>query len=119
MIRTFTIVFAALLFGVVIAPAVAQPVAAPDPGKLKLASANAIVIDAAAGTPLYAKAADEVTPIASLTKLMTAMVTLDAGLPMDEPVAVDIGDLDYIKGTRSRLRHGGGAVRGAKCCAWR
>ena len=112
MIRAFIFVFAALLSGVVIAPASAQPVAAPDPGKLKLASANAIIVDAAAGTPVYAKAADEVTPIASLTKLMTAMVTLDAGLPMDEPVAVDIGDLDYIKGTRSRLGMGVELSRG-------
>ena len=87
-------------------PAAAQPFATPDPGKLKLASANAIIIDAADGTPVYSKAADEVTPIASLTKLMTAMVTLDAGLPLDEPVAVDVGDLDYIKGTRSRLGMG-------------
>jgi D-alanyl-D-alanine endopeptidase (penicillin-binding protein 7) len=106
MIRALILVFAALLSGGLAAPAFAQPVAALDPGKLKLASANAIVIDAAAGTPLYAKAADEVTPIASLTKLMTAMVTLDAGLPMDELVAVDLGDLDYLKGTRSRLGMG-------------
>ena len=33
------------------------------------------------GAPIYAKAADEVTPIASLTKLMTAMVVLDAQHP--------------------------------------
>ena len=46
------------------------------------------------------------TPIASLTKLMTAIVTLDAGQSLDEPIAIDIDDLDYLKGTRSRLRMG-------------
>ena len=103
---------------VVAASAAAQstPVPAPgaggprtvdlDPAKLKLASANAIVLDAASNRPVYAKAPNEVTPIASLTKLMTAMVTLDAGLPLDESIAVDIDDFDYLKGTRSRLRAG-------------
>ncbi len=58
--------------------AAAADVDSRDPGKLKLASANAVVIDASAHRPVYAKGADEVTPIASLTKLMTAIVTLDA-----------------------------------------
>ena len=79
---------------------------ARDPDKLKLASANALILDARAGVPIYAKAAHEVSPIASLTKLMTAMVTLDAGQPLDELIEVDLGDLDYLKGTRSRLHIG-------------
>ena len=54
-----------------------------DPAKLHLASANALVIDTAAQRPIYSKAPDNVTPIASLTKLMTAMVVLDAKLPDD------------------------------------
>ncbi len=77
-----------------------------DPARLRLASANAVVIDADAETPIYAKAADEVTPIASVTKLMTAMVVLDAGLPMDEPISVDLADFDFLKGSSSRLRLG-------------
>jgi D-alanyl-D-alanine endopeptidase (penicillin-binding protein 7) len=77
-----------------------------NPAKLKLASANVVVLDASANRPVYAKAPNEVTPIASLTKLMTAMVTLDAQLPLDEPIAVDFDDFDYLKGTRSRLRAG-------------
>ncbi len=77
-----------------------------DPGRLKLASINAVVVDASAHRPVYAKGADDVTPIASLTKLMTAIVTLDAHLPMDESIAIDIEDLDYVKGTQSRLRMG-------------
>lgn len=77
-----------------------------DAAKLKLASANVVVLDAEAGKAVYAKAADEVTPIASLTKLMTAMVVLDAGQPLDEQLEVDMDDFDYIKGSRSRLRMG-------------
>src|SRR5438067_1077858 len=77
-----------------------------DPAKLRLMSANALVFDAAAQRPIFAKAADEVTPIASLTKLMTAMVVLDAGQPDDELIGVDNGDFDFLKGSRSRLRMG-------------
>lgn len=77
-----------------------------DAAKLKLASANVLVLDAAANQPIYAKAADTVTPIASLTKLMTAVVTLDAGLSMDEMISIDMDDFDYLKGSRSRLRMG-------------
>ena len=61
---------------------------------------------------MYAKAADEVTPIASLTKLMTAMVVLDTNPSMDEAVAVDMDDFDYLKGSRSRLRMGTTLSRG-------
>jgi D-alanyl-D-alanine endopeptidase (penicillin-binding protein 7) len=74
-----------------------------DPDRLKLASANALVLDAEAGVPIYAKAANEVSPIASLTKLMTAMVVLDAAQPLDEPLEVDLSDIDFLKGSRSRL----------------
>lgn len=89
----------------------ADSVAAPDPAKLKLASANVLVIDAEAGRPIYSKAADEVTPIASVTKLMTAMVVLDAGQPLDEPLAVDMEDFDFLKGSQSRLRMGATLTR--------
>src|SRR6188508_27088 len=44
--------------------------------------------------------------IAAVTKLMTAMVVLDANLPLDEPLDVDLGDLDMIKGSSSRLSMG-------------
>jgi serine-type D-Ala-D-Ala endopeptidase (penicillin-binding protein 7) len=110
--RFLFLVFASVVW----APAIAQyavPSAAVDargvaldPARLKLASANVVVLDAAANRPVYAKAPNEVTPIASLTKLMTAMVTLDAGLPLDDPIAVEFDDFDYLKGTRSRLRAG-------------
>jgi D-alanyl-D-alanine endopeptidase (penicillin-binding protein 7) len=96
----------------------AQNPALLDATKLELASANVLVLDANANTPIYVKAADEVTPIASLTKLMTAMVTLDAKLPMDESIAVDMDDFDYLKGSSSRLRMGSALPRRG-CCASR
>lgn len=101
MIRFLIFVFSG--FAAVLAAA--APVSL-DATKLRLLSANAVVLDAGDGHSVYAKAADEVTPIASLTKLMTAMVVLDAALPRDEALAVDMDDFDYLKGSRSRLRMG-------------
>ena len=103
----FQIVFAgflALMTGS--AGALAQAPLALDTSKLKLASANVLVLDTTANRPIYAKAAEEVTPIASLTKLMTAIVTLDSGLSLDDPIAIDSDDFDTLKGTHSRLRPG-------------
>lgn len=104
--RLLTLVFA----GLAAASAGAAP-ASLDASKLRLASANAIVLDVGDGQPVYAKAADEVTPIASLTKLMTAMVVLDANLPGDEALEIDVDDFDFLKGTRSRLRMGATLTR--------
>jgi D-alanyl-D-alanine endopeptidase (penicillin-binding protein 7) len=77
-----------------------------DVSKLKLASSNVLVLDANAGHPIYAKAADAVTPIASVTKLMTAMVVIDAAQPLDETVPIEVADLDLLRGSHSRLRLG-------------
>ena len=101
MIRSLILVFTSFL-----AIAATGAPLALDVAKLRLLSANAVVLDAADGQSIYAKAADEVTPIASLTKIMTAMVVLDAKLPRDELLAVDMDDFDYLKGSHSRLRMG-------------
>jgi serine-type D-Ala-D-Ala endopeptidase (penicillin-binding protein 7) len=77
-----------------------------DPGRLKLSSANVLVLDAAADRQIYAKAADEVTPIASVTKLMTAMVVLDGQQSLDDVLDIDMADFDYLKNSSSRLRMG-------------
>jgi D-alanyl-D-alanine endopeptidase (penicillin-binding protein 7) len=106
MIRRLTIVFLVLIASSAAAGADVETLFARDPAKLKLASLNAVVIDASSNRPVFTKGADAVTPIASLTKLMTAIVTLDARLPMDEPIAIDTEDFDYLKGTQSRLRMG-------------
>jgi D-alanyl-D-alanine endopeptidase (penicillin-binding protein 7) len=86
--------------------AVGAPTVLLDVNKLKLASSNVLVLDATAGHPIYAKAADAVTPIASVTKLMTAMVVIDAGQPLDETVPIEIADLDLLRGSHSRLQLG-------------
>ena len=77
-----------------------------DGGELTLRSASVLVVDQATGEALYAKNADRPAPIASITKLMTAMVTLDAGLPLDEEITIGPEDVDRLKGTRSRLALG-------------
>jgi len=73
---------------------------------LKLRSNIALIFDEQSQLPIYAKNSRSVAPIASITKLMTAMVVLDAMLPLDEEVSVEKADLDRIKGTRSRLQVG-------------
>src|SRR6185503_17430003 len=68
-----------------------------------LASAGALVLDATTGQTLYSKNSQEITPIASITKLMTAMVVLDAKLALDEPIQITTDDIDLLKNTKSRL----------------
>lgn len=79
---------------------------------LKLASAKALVINQLTGEVVYAKNTDIPTPIASVTKLMTAMVMLDARLPMDDLLYISDEDVDYLKGTSSRLSVGTTLTRG-------
>jgi len=64
------------------------------------------VVDANTSEELLAKDADRVVPIASITKLMTAMVVLDAKLPMEEMLKVSNDDQDLVMGTMSRLQIG-------------
>ena len=68
-----------------------------------LQSSGVLVLDANTGTTIYSKNADHQAPIASITKLMTAMVVLDAKLPLDEVLQITSEDLDLIKNTKSRL----------------
>ena len=77
----------------------------------ELKSAAALVVDLDDGRMLYAKNTQSVAPIASITKLMTAMVVLDANLPLDETIYVDSADLDFVKHTNSRLGVGTGLPR--------
>ena len=79
---------------------------------LKLGSRAAIVVDQENGRLLYAKNADLVRSIASISKLMTAMVVLDSGLPLEEAIAIQPADV-YMPTTRpSRLRVGMSVTRG-------
>lgn len=80
-------------------------------GGPNLLSHAALVFDQTTGRQLYAKNADTITPIASITKLMTAMVVLDAKLALDEVLTIDSMDIDTIKGSRSRLPVGAAFLR--------
>jgi D-alanyl-D-alanine endopeptidase (penicillin-binding protein 7) len=73
--------------------------------KLKLRSASALVLDMS-GNVVYAKGVDEPRPLASITKLMTAMVILDADLPPEETITITRDDRDLIRLTGSRLTYG-------------
>jgi len=79
---------------------------------LNLKSSSVLVVEQDKGRLLYAKNTQAVVPIASITKLMTAMVALDAQLALDEPVRISEADIDDLKGTRSRLKIGAVLTRG-------
>jgi D-alanyl-D-alanine endopeptidase (penicillin-binding protein 7) len=84
----------------------------PVYGLPSLRSSIALIYDEETKQPLYRKGADEITSIASITKLMTAMVVLDAQLPMSEGVTIAMDDVDFFKRTHSRLRPGMRLTRG-------
>jgi serine-type D-Ala-D-Ala endopeptidase (penicillin-binding protein 7) len=79
--------------------------------QLELSSTKALVYNQLTREVVYGKNVNKVTPIASVTKLMTAMVMLDAHLPMDELISITREDIDYLKGTRSRLSVGTSLTR--------
>ena len=71
-----------------------------------LRSSSALVQDADTGEVVIHKNSDAVVPIASITKLMTAMVILDRGLDLEQRIVLSREDVDSVKGSRSRLRTG-------------
>jgi D-alanyl-D-alanine endopeptidase (penicillin-binding protein 7) len=77
-----------------------------DARHLALQSSAVMVQDQATGAVLYEKNPTAVLPIASITKLMTAMVVLDASPDLHESLAIGEDDVDILKGTRSRLKVG-------------
>jgi D-alanyl-D-alanine endopeptidase (penicillin-binding protein 7) len=79
--------------------------------KLSLRSAAAIIQDQETGEILYGKNASTVTPIASITKLMTAMVVLDSNPDLNESITIASEDMDSLKGTHSRLKPGASLSR--------
>jgi D-alanyl-D-alanine endopeptidase (penicillin-binding protein 7) len=83
---------------------------ADDP--LDLKSSVALVMDQETNEVLFSKNSQAVLPIASLTKLMTALVVTEANLPLDEVLTVTQADVDTEKGSTSRLRVGTKLTRG-------
>ena len=79
---------------------------------IALNSSAVMVIDQISGEALVEKNPDAVLPIASITKLMTALVVLDAGLPLDELLAITKEDAELEKNPKSRLPVGALFTRG-------
>lgn len=81
------------------------------PKQLRLRSAAALVVDRF-GNKVYGKQVDKPMPIASITKLMTAMVILDSKLSLEEKITITKSDRDLLRLTGSRLRSGASLSRG-------
>jgi len=79
---------------------------AEDSQHLVLQSSAVLVQDETTGAVLFEKNAGAVLPIASISKLMTAMVTLDANPSLVETLTIGDEDVDALKGTHSRLKVG-------------
>jgi D-alanyl-D-alanine endopeptidase (penicillin-binding protein 7) len=84
----------------------AAPARSAPTGAVDLRSRAALLVRADTGQVLYAKNADQAQPIASITKLMTAMVVLDAGQPMDQVLTITDAERDRLRNTSSRLAVG-------------
>jgi D-alanyl-D-alanine endopeptidase (penicillin-binding protein 7) len=105
-LNTRSPLFAVLLLLVSSLPAFAKPATQQE-----LAAGSALLVDLRTDEVLYSSNPDMVVPIASVTKLMTAMVALDANLPLDEQLAVTIRDTREMRGVYSRVRVGSEASR--------
>ncbi len=92
---------------------VKAPLVTRDPAReiAKLKSTTIFVEDMDTSEILFARDEDLVRPIASIVKLMTALVVVDAGLPMDELITIEAGDVDVPSGLPSRLAAGASLSR--------
>jgi len=93
------------------AVAAEKPASQRDPSQLRLASGSALLIDLESNKVIYENRADTVLPIASVSKLMTAMVVLDAKQDMNEMIDVDISHTPEMKGVFSRVKLGSELTR--------
>ncbi|WP_020407910.1 D-alanyl-D-alanine endopeptidase [Hahella ganghwensis] len=84
----------------------------PDTANIQLASVKAAVFDLSSGRTLYQKNDDWIVPIASITKVMTAMVVLDSGESLKELITITKPDRDTVKNAYSRIRIGSRISRG-------
>lgn len=109
MFRTMSVLFA-LLLGSTLPVLIQASNFTGLKGSPNLRSASALVIDAQ-GELIYGKDIDTVRPIASITKLMTAMVVIDSGLDLDEKITVTKDDRDLLQLTGSRLEYGASLSR--------
>lgn len=76
------------------------------PTRPEVRSATALIVDAENGQVLFEREAAHIAPIASLTKLMTALVVIDGQQPLDEVLQITRDDVWKGKGAHSRLAVG-------------
>ena len=105
--RAPTAALIGILLGISGMTATANPVPMP-----KLKSSSVLIIDSSDSSVLYSRNSDVAAPIASITKLMTALVVLDAHQPMDEPLEITPAETDLPKTNYSRLTVGTVLTRG-------
>lgn len=91
--------------------AIAKPLAGPALFP-KLKSSSVLVLDQSDSSVLYSRRADVAAPIASITKLMTSLVVLDARQPLDQPIRITDEETDLPRGGVSRLAVGTVLTRG-------
>jgi len=101
MLKKIVAAAVAVLFSTVTVAALAVP----------LGSQSVLVVEDGTGKVLLEKNSTVQVPIASLTKLMTAMVVLDSKPNMDEPIAIDKQDVDMLKHSTSRVPVGASIPR--------
>jgi D-alanyl-D-alanine endopeptidase (penicillin-binding protein 7) len=102
-----TAALGALLLAVTAAHGAAKPVIFP-----KLKSSSVLIVDQSDSSVLYSRNADVAAPIASITKLMTALVVLDARQALDQPITITEAETDLPRGGASRLTVGTVLTRG-------
>jgi len=107
-VNFFSRTLAALCIALAASFSQAAPSEPPPAEQLRLPvnAKHVIVVDDATGKVLMARDADAVVPIASLTKLLTAMVVLDAKLDPNEKLRISDDDVDTLKHSKSRVRVG-------------
>jgi D-alanyl-D-alanine endopeptidase (penicillin-binding protein 7) len=85
---------------------------ARDVGDPKLKSSSVLIVDQSDSSVLFSRHSDVAAPIASITKLMTALVVLDAKQPLDEKIQITDADRNLPKAAYSRLAVGATFTRG-------
>jgi serine-type D-Ala-D-Ala endopeptidase (penicillin-binding protein 7) len=85
---------------------------ARDIGDPKLKSSSVLIVDQSDSSVLFSRHPDVAAPIASITKLMTALVVLDKEQSLEEPITITEADRDFQKSTFSRLTVGTTLTRG-------
>ncbi len=105
-------VAALLLWSSAEAQVAAVRTAASAPTRPDVKSNAALVIDTSTSSILFARNANAARPIASLTKLMTALVVVESGQPLEEVIVMTQEDRDGTRGAASRLSVGAKLTRG-------